>query len=208
MRAETSNFPSCFDHTWLLGHLREYASARGKINTMLKKGELVRVKKGLYIPGKKFHKDYSRGVLANLIYGPSYVSFEYALSWYGMIPERVYTVTSACAKRHKIFNTPVGNFEYIKVPSRGYAEGIGFAMEAGSRFLVASREKAVADLLAAASPLETMADLEAYLYDNRRMEYNDIRTLDHTHFSAIAPLYRKRNLYLFTDYLAMRVRHE
>ena len=57
--------------------------------------------------GKKHRSELIQlEVLANLIYGPSYVSYEYALTYYGLIPERVFEVTSATTQKNKMFNTP------------------------------------------------------------------------------------------------------
>jgi len=51
-------------------------------------------------------------LVVNLLYTPSYVSFDYALSYYGLIPERVYEVTSATLHAKKIFETPLERFSY------------------------------------------------------------------------------------------------
>ena len=78
------------DYQFLLSILKEYAHPRDKISEWLKSGDLIRVKKGLYIFGKQIAQtSYLLEVLANLIYGPSAISLSYALSFYGLIPERV-----------------------------------------------------------------------------------------------------------------------
>jgi len=65
---------------------------------------LIRVKKGLYIFGPKIAiRPYSKEVLANLIYRPSALSFEYALSLYGMIPERLEVISSLTPQRDMSF---------------------------------------------------------------------------------------------------------
>src|SRR5205085_9208942 len=97
------------DYQFLLSLLLEYARPREKISAWLKSGELIRVKKGLYIFGPQVAQGpYSPEVLANLIYGPSAISLNYALSFYGLIPERVTTITSITNKRNKQFSTAVG----------------------------------------------------------------------------------------------------
>src|SRR5436190_9717139 len=83
------------DYTFLISVLSNYASPRDKITAWLKSGDLIRVKKGLYVFGKDVAlTPFSHEVLANLIYGPSAISLSYALAFYGLIPERVTTVTS------------------------------------------------------------------------------------------------------------------
>jgi len=102
-----------FDYQVLLNALAGYRKPRDKITRLLASGAVVRVKKGLYCFGEAFRKEpLSREYLANLIYGPSYVSLEYALSHHGLIPERVETVTSMTTRRSRHFDTPFGTFSY------------------------------------------------------------------------------------------------
>jgi predicted transcriptional regulator of viral defense system len=83
-----------FDYQVLLDTLSGYRKPRDKITRLLAAGAIVRIKKGLYCFGDPFRKEpISREHLANLIYGPSYISIDYALSYYGLIPERVETIT-------------------------------------------------------------------------------------------------------------------
>jgi hypothetical protein len=62
--------------------------------------------------------------IANPLYGPSYISLEYALSYYGLIPERVESITSVTTKRSKKFITPLGSFSYEHIPLKAYPIGI------------------------------------------------------------------------------------
>src|SRR5262249_19556355 len=113
------------DYNLLKDALKNYAHPRRNISAWLKSGDLVRIKKGLYVFGDKAKREpYSLELLANLIYGPSAVSLEYALSYYGLIPERVPTVTSITNKRKKSFATPVGNFTYQYLSAEKFAIGI------------------------------------------------------------------------------------
>ena len=64
-----------FDYQTLLDGLKEYSRPRDKITDMLRKKMLIRVKKGIYVFGETYALGpFSREVLANMIYGPSYVS--------------------------------------------------------------------------------------------------------------------------------------
>ena len=87
--------------------------------------------------------------IANFLYGPSYVSMEWALSFYGMIPERVYTVTSMTLGRNKQYHTPIGDFSYFTLPARYYPVGITQKKSPDfvGGFLIATPEKALADLV-------------------------------------------------------------
>jgi predicted transcriptional regulator of viral defense system len=74
------------DYVALKNALSQYSNIRAKITSLLKSGELIRVKKGLYVFGPTEAKEpYSKEILANLIYGPSYISLDYALSLYGIV---------------------------------------------------------------------------------------------------------------------------
>lgn len=74
-----------FDYQTLLDSLYGYAQSRMKISAMLAKGDIIRVKKGLYILGESLRRrPFCLELLANLIYGPSHVSLEYALHYHGL----------------------------------------------------------------------------------------------------------------------------
>ena len=84
-----------FSYVYLLDRLKSYKNPRNKIGLMIKKNHIIRVKKGLYVLPAAFGGKINKFLLANLIYGPSYVSFESALSYWGLIPEKV-TTTIRC----------------------------------------------------------------------------------------------------------------
>lgn len=95
----------------ILPLLNEYTNPRDFISRMCKRGELLRLKNGFFVIAEKISKapiPYEQ--IANLLYGPSYISFEWALSYYGMIPEGVYVVTSTSASKSKCYTTPIGTF--------------------------------------------------------------------------------------------------
>ena len=89
---------------------KEYNSPYSKITHMIKKGEIIRVRRGLYsdtaeTPGEIF---------APLVYSPSYLSFQYALAYHGLIPEAVFNFTCAGfgLEADKVFKTPFGIYVY------------------------------------------------------------------------------------------------
>ena len=102
----------------LLEELSEYGSPKSKLSRMAKSGEYFPITKGIY----ETNQHTPAYLLAGSIYGPSYISFEYALSFYGMIPEAVYTVTSATfeKKKKKKFETAFGTFTYRDVLQRHF----------------------------------------------------------------------------------------
>lgn len=106
----------------ILEELRSYANPKAKLSRMANQGECFRITRGLY----ETNKNTPGYLLAGSIYGPSYISFEYALAYYNLIPEAVYTITCATfeKKKKKIFQTPFGNFSYRDVPSAAFPLGI------------------------------------------------------------------------------------
>jgi predicted transcriptional regulator of viral defense system len=193
------DLPTYFDYNWLQYQLRHYASPRVKINAFLKTGEIIRIKKGLYVPGTKYNRDISRGVLANLIYGPSYVSYEYALSRHGCIPEKVVGVTSACAKKNKEFSTPVGTFRYRKIPENVFSFGVELTEEEQYPFLIASPEKALVDRLAVEKGIATLVDVESFLMNDLRFDFDS--NFNSKIVTTIATIYRKKSVILLAEYL-------
>lgn len=138
-----------FDHTQLVSALSPYEAAQQKIHELLKSQTIVRVKKGLYVFGPKIRQQpISKESLANLIFGPSCVSLEYALSYHGLIPERVEIVTSVTPKKNKQFNTPIGCFTYKHISASKYPHGIEqHWMDSQHPILIASPEKALCDYI-------------------------------------------------------------
>jgi predicted transcriptional regulator of viral defense system len=136
-----------FDHTLLSSALSSYLAVDQKINELLKSGTIDRVKKGLYVFGPESRQaPICKESLANLIYGPSCISMEYALSFHGLIPERVETITSVTPKRDKEFNTPVGRFTYRYLNAAKYPHGIEQQwIDKLHPILIASPEKALCD---------------------------------------------------------------
>lgn len=82
--------------------------------------------------------------IANKIYIPSYISFEMALSFYNMIPESVYGLTSATSRKTMIFKAKVGDFIYRTIKPR-LLFGYKLVDYNGKRFKIAEPEKALLD---------------------------------------------------------------
>jgi predicted transcriptional regulator of viral defense system len=190
------------DYNYLKSYLSGYRNIRVKINDMLKKREIIRVKKGLYIPGEQYRNaPIYKETLSNLIYGPSYISLQYALSFYNMIPERTETVTAVTNKRNKVFDTPVGRFSYRYIHPDLYSEGIDLIeLDEKHNILIASKEKAVADILYFNDVFENIEELEEFLFENMRIEESEIKKLKISSIKRLAKIY-KGNLLILQRYL-------
>lgn len=192
-----------FDYQTLLDALHGYARPRMKISGMLAKGDIVRVKKGLYIPGDSLRQQpFCRELLANLIYGPSYLSLEYALHYHGLTPERVEIATSVTCGRSRSFGTPVGVFSYRMIPMEVFRVGMDRVELPDRRsFLIAIPEKALADRLVAdrGAGISTRKELHDYLLSNLRIDPNALRSLDPARLAEFARLYRSRRVKMLAD---------
>ncbi len=194
------------DYQLLLSALSSYAKPRDKITSWLKNGDLIRVKKGLYIFGKDAAlTPYSPEILANLIYGPSAISLNYALSFYGLIPERTVTVTSITNKRDKTFVTPIGDFTYRYLTPKKYFVGIElFNLNEQSNFLIASPEKALCDHIYLTDKnikLISTADVEHYLQNDLRIQEEALRELRNNLLSEIVNTYQDKRLTMLENYI-------
>lgn len=126
-------------------------SVRGLVKRAIGAGEIIHIRRGLYCLSPKYNRyGISRNVLANLVYGPSYISMETALSIHGWIPEAVHSVVSVSLGRAKTFETPVGYFDYVQIAQTPLFAGVE-RMEgetSAQAFLVAKPLKAIADYVA------------------------------------------------------------
>jgi predicted transcriptional regulator of viral defense system len=160
----------------------DYKFPRNKIATMEKRGKIVRLKKGLYLVSDKItRKPVSRELIANHLYGTSYVSLETALSHYGLIPEKVFAVRSITTKRAKQFENSFGRFEYITVPVDYYSIGIRQQIVDNEyAYLLATPEKALCDLILATPRLrfQSVRALETYLEDDLRIDFSTFQNID------------------------------
>lgn len=194
-----------FDYQALLDCLKDYARPRDRISDLIKSGAIVRVKKGLYVFGPGYSREpYSRELLANLIYGPSYVSLDYALSYHGLIPERVEAVTSVTCAKTRSFLTPVGRFTYWAVPLEYYQVGIDVVEINEERsFLLATQEKALADKVYRdrGVAIGTARELEEYLLGNLRLDPSAIAELDPGRMNEIARRCRSRKVARLASFL-------
>ncbi len=138
--------------------LGDVSDKRGKIARMITSGELIQLRRGLYAT----QGDLDPFCLAASIYGPSYISFETALSFHGLIPEAVYEVASATLKRPAEFENAYGRYRYRTVPKRVYAVGVERITEPGIPFLVASPTKAVCDRIALEPQMRSMSDVRKW----------------------------------------------
>lgn len=180
-----------FDYQLLMSHLSEYVNKRDKVTRLVNSGRIIRVKKGIYVFGLDYRKGLvSKESLANVIYGPSYISYEYALSFYGLIPERVEVVTSATTGRSRFFQTPIGSFSYRHLSLQKYCVGTTYLrIDDYHSIMIASPEKALLDQTAAAKGLTQSISIGDYLFGDLRIEESFLRRFSLPRLRKIAMEY-------------------
>ena len=186
---QTGTLAACF---------RDLSSPSEKIRALEKDGQLIRLKRGLYVVSEQVSgKHINPCLCANHIYGPSYVSQQWALRWYGLIPERVYTMTSVTTKRTRMFENTLGRFTYEQVKPEYFSIGIDCAEEEGVSFLIASREKALCDFILHDRyvPFQSLKTLWQYLEEDIRFDVDELATFDVNIIEACAKCGRKENIF-------------
>ena len=177
---------------YLLSLFSDYKSPRDKIKNLTKSGDLVHIKQGLYILGDSYNREYSREVISGMLYGPSAISLEYALSFHGFIPERVEEITSICFKRDKRFNTPIGRFSYKYLPLGKYTYGINYRKTDLGNFFIAGPEKALCDKVYFSS-IKEKQEIVNYLLYELRIEKELLKTLDLKLLTKLSQVYKRKS---------------
>ncbi len=164
------------NYATLVSALAGYKYPKDKISSLEKAGDLIRLKKGMFVVSPKVHNQpVSKELISNHLYGPSYISFESALSIYNIIPERVHTMRSMTFKRGRKFSTPLGNFEYTSSEIKYYNIGIHQKIiDNKYAYLIASREKALCDIIVATSRLriQSVKAMQEYLEEDLRIDFS------------------------------------
>lgn len=176
----------------LLEELNEYSNPKSKLFRMVKQGEYMPIIKGLY----ETDKNVPAYLLAGSIYGPSYLSFEYALSYYGLIPEAVYTITCATfeKKKKKKYETSFGTFTYRDVPSEVFPLGLNVLQEKEYFYRIAIPEKAICDELYTMAPAANMKELLILLTEDLRIEKPELKRLDLSVVEELSDKYHATNI--------------
>lgn len=193
-----------FDYQLAMDRLKGYAAPRNKLKQLCESKQVVRLKRGLYVrsPGEEVNPL----VLAGLIYGPSYVSLETALVFYGLIPERTAEVTSIClgkaTRKVKRFQTPLGRFSYRPVNERVFSFGFKLATEDGANYFLAEPEKALCDRIALVRGLSTMQEVRSLVFDDLRIDPEALRSFRVPLVNEISSRYQRRNVKAFALWLA------
>lgn len=183
----------------LLEELKNYQNPMVKIAQMVKKNQLIPITRGLYETDPSISGHY----LASAIYGPSYLSFEYALAFHGLIPEAVYQFTCATynKRRRKKYSNHFGHYSYRDVPKLAFPLATVLYHENGYSFIIAKPEKAICDSLYTYEPCSNQKELKSLLFDFLRIDEDVFYQLDLKLMKEIAQYYHTKNSKLLVNIL-------
>ena len=176
------------------GSLRE---PQKKVQALVKTGELIRLRRGLYVVNPDLSGiGINAQLCANHIYGPSYVSLHWALRWYGLIPEKVFRMTSMTLRPSKTFETPLGVFDYYMVNREYFPIGVRSVQEDGVSYLIASPEKALCDLILYDRylPARSVKGLKRYLEEDIRFDMDELMQFDVSIIEECAAIGNKKQI--------------
>ena len=181
----------------------DYTDVKGKIQREIKSGNLIPITRGLY----ETEADVSGKYLAGNIFGPSYLSFDYALAEYSLIPEAVHVYTSATFKKRKtkIYQNHFGTFTYRDVPPKAYHIGIFLYCDKNYSYQIATPEKALCDKLYSLSPVKNLRELEALLFDDLRIDTVEFNKLNVEDLNNLSALYHSTNLNLLRKLIRNKI---
>lgn len=184
----------------------EYINPLDKIKRDTDKGILIRLTRGLY----ETDSGISPHLLASSILSPSYLSFDWALSYYGLIPERVIAVTSASlgVRKNKVFNNKFGRYEYSDIPVSAFSEGLTYLEEGDYVVKVATKEKAICDSLSKWRVVSSVKALKELLFVDKRIDIEEFKTCDFNLMIRLASLYKKTNLYMLINLIRKEYSNE
>lgn len=173
------------------------------VKRAIRKGYLIPIRRDFYLIKISKNSIVNSFEVATVIYGPSYVSFESALSYHGWIPEAVQTTTCASVKRSKEFDTPIGIFSYEHIPIEVFSFGVGQYPQNETTLFIATPLKALADIIYTRKRIwETVDDL----FDDFRIEPDKFRNSDKKMLKELIENYPSRRvkkiLRIFESYLA------
>jgi len=173
------------------------------LSRALRAGDIIKLKRGVYLFDESLRRGpISKLTVANRLLTPSYVSFESALSYHGLIPEAVYTTTSASPQRQKkSYQTPLGNFSYTYIPCHPFFIGVT-QHKNEAKYLLANPVKALFDLIYARRKIYETVD---QLIDDWRVNQEELATaiapLSYRELEVLALSYKKKNTQKFFELL-------
>ena len=190
----------------LRNQYKSYSNPLDKIKRDAQNGVIFRLTRGVYETDRNIDPYY----LASSILSPSYLSFEWALSYYGLIPEKVVAITSASlnVRKNKTFVNVFGRFEYSDIPSTVFPEGLTYLENGEYIVKIAAKEKALCDSLSKWRVVKNVSELKELLFVDKRIDEEEFSKSDFRLMSRLASLYHKTNLDLLIKLIRKEYKYE
>ena len=190
----------------LRSQYNSYSNPLDKIKRDTQNGVIFRLTRGVYETDRNVDPYY----LASSILSPSYLSFEWALSYYSLIPEKVVAITSASlnVRKNKTFVNVFGRFEYSDIPSTVFSEGLTYLENGEYIVKIATKEKAICDSLSKWRVVNNISELKELLFVDKRIDKEEFSKSDFSLLSRLASLYHKTNLDLLIKLIRKEYRYE
>ena len=190
----------------LRNQYKDYVNPLDKIKRDADSGVIFRLTRGIY----ETDENINPYLLASSILSPSYLSFDWALSYYGLIPEKVFSITSASLniRKNKTFINQFGRYEYSDIPSNAFSEGLTY-LESGDYIVkIATKEKAICDSLCKWRVVNSIKALKELLFVDKRIDEEEFATCDFKLMARLASLYNKTNLEMLIKLIRKEYVHE
>ena len=193
------SLPVRVDYILLEDRFSSHKSPKKKIFDLKKKGYLRQIKRGQYFNLKSKHMETTAyEIVANSLYFPSYISMEWALQYYGLIMDRVATVTSVTLLRSKDFKTPYAPFSYKHLTKNRYPIGyISKVIKPNESFLIARPEKALIDYVnirAKNLAIKKESDIQEFLEDDLRLDLPEfLKNIKSSELDELLPFYHRNS---------------
>lgn len=198
------SYPSrVIEHTTISSILENlgYKRINDKIVHLKDKGILTPLKSGYYVYNPLHNNTLiSKEIVANILLGPSYVSLDFALWFYGLIPESVYEITSITTKRTKSFETPFGVFSYRQIKKELFNIGLEIQTSKSGNFIIAVKEKALCDKVyfTKDTDLRSQKAMIEFLEDDLRIDMDELASCDMTVFEEYAKISKSKKIEVLT----------
>ncbi len=178
----------------LIEEYADYSDVDNKIARLVKSGNLIKFAKGYYETDSTTPGFF----LAGTIYGPSYLSFDFALAYHNLIPETVFTFTSATFQKGKTkqYINDFGCFTYRDIPSSAFPYEVLIIQQNDYVLRIASAEKAICDKLYSLPPVANKKELNQLLFQDLRIDEEEFSHLNFSTIHELCGLYKSKNLNL------------
>jgi len=185
---------------------KDYTNPLDKIKRDADRGILIRLNRGIY----ETNPNVNPCLLASSILSPSYISFEYALSYYGLIPEMVFAITSATLGMRKniTITNAFGRYEYSDIAMKAFSEGLTYLEEGEYMVRIATQEKTICDSLSKWPVVHSIKELKELLFIDKRIDEIGFETCDFKLMTRLAGLYKKTNLNLLIKLIRKEYNYE